>query len=180
MYVNGKLYNFLSQEESDPRYVPKDGTFYSSFPLPLEQIGKDFAGSIANMKVYNKALSPEILAGGSPDEVNVSQGTSATGEAYKTGDAWDQAIRKLNIPEKAIDGDGRNMLGEYTGVSTERNSQWLGFHDDSHLIVDMGQNRDISKVLIQWNGNGYGSNFKIQTSEFPLLPSVISPLFDEV
>ena len=166
LYVDGELVSFLSQKQ-DQDGVAKGNitTLYSSVLLPLEKIGQDFHGEIANLKVYNKAMSASeisgIYNGKKPELVNVAQNTNAGGKSF-TGGNGDNGEQRTSIAIKAVDGEAFTSEAE---DSSDIYSYWAGSMGDSALTVDLGQERTISRIDIQWRAGGIGNSFKIQTSD---------------
>lgn len=172
LYVDGKLETFVSQKQSNQASYPPNSmqNVFSSFVLPLEQIGENLHGSLADIRVYNKALSAEEVAAeaGLAEEdalVNVAQGNGAT--SYQ-GVGQDQPVNRLYYAAKAVDGDGFDFTNPAdegdSNKNSELNSCWYGFKADSYLIVDLGQERRVDQVLIQWKGSNYAQKYQIQTS----------------
>ena len=168
LYVNGELTTFLYQEN-----VGNDGvapgniaSVSASVLLPLEKIGQDFNGKMANLKVYNKALTAEEIGAAADDgKVNVAQNTFAGGSSYKSGDVQDNGVQRTSIAMKAIDGDGfTGTTGTPNHATSEQTSYWQGDHADSALTIDLGEVRSVSSIGIQWRADGKGNAFKILTS----------------
>lgn len=172
LYVDGELVTFLSQKADADGLQGAVTTISSSVLLPLEKIGQDFNGQMANLKVYNKALSAEEIAdafaGIDDGKVNVAQDTHAGSDSYETGDAHDDAEQRTRIAMKAIDGDAfvvnENAAAQPDTATSEIYSYWRGDHADSALTVDLGQERQVSEVEIQWRYGGKGKNLQILTS----------------
>ena len=173
LYVNGQLVTFLSQKQDQDGLAPNAiSTLYSSVVLPLEKIGQDFHGQMANIKVYDKAMSAEEIAAQYAGEddglVNVAQNAHAGGDSYETGDPYDRGDQRTHIAMKAVDGDAfveqENASPRPDVATSEIFSYWQGDHADSALTIDLGQPRTISQVKIQWRSDGKGSDFQIQTS----------------
>lgn len=170
LYVDGELVSFLSQKQ-DQDGLAEGGisTLYSSVLLPLEKIGQDFHGEMANLKVYNKAMSASeifsIYNGEKPELVNVAQNTNAGSKCYTAGnnaESGDNGEQRTSIAMKAIDGEA---FTSEEGASSEIYSYWMGGMGDSALTVDLGKERSISRIDIQWRTDGIGNNFKIQASD---------------
>jgi len=171
LYVNGELVSFLSQKED------KDGFFginslYSSVLLPLEKIGQDFSGALADIRVYNKAFSAEEVRdafnGIDDGKVNVAQNTYAGSDSYRSGDAFDDGEQRTRTAAKAIDGDAFTIPGDKAAqpdtATSDIYSYWRGDHQDSALTVDLGEVREISEIGIQWRYGGKGRDLDILTS----------------
>lgn len=164
LYIDGKLEKTLlrtTNSETDYEHL------LSTFVFPLSSIGKGIEGELANMKVYNKALSPEKIKEVSEKkevtEVNVSQGTAA-GTAQRKGDGnQDVDWKKLRVGWKAIDGDGNALDGKHGTDVSEKDSYFEGAYADSAFAVDMLEEQDISKLVLQWDRAP--KSFKIQISE---------------
>ena len=172
VYVNGQLVSFLSQKQDQDGLNPGVSTLYSSVLLPLEKIGQDFSGSLANIRVYNKAFSAEEVKdaydGIDDGKVNVAQNTYAGSDSYKTGDAFDDSEQRTRTSAKAIDGDAFVVMSDKTAqpdsATSDIYSYWKGDHHDSALTIDLGENREISEIGIQWRYGGKGKDFDILTS----------------
>ena len=158
LYIDGKLEKTLlrtTNSETDYEHL------LSTFVFPLSSIGKGIEGELANLKVYNKALSPEKKE---VTEVNVSQGTAAAGTAQRKGDGnQDVDWKKLRVGWKAIDGDGNALDGKHGTDVSEKDSYFEGAYADSAFAVDMLEEQDISKLVLQWDRAP--KSFKIQISE---------------
>lgn len=165
LYVNGKLESVLSRlTASETDY----DNLLSTFVFPLTSIGSGLDGKIANIKAYNKALSPEILdkigRGESISEVNVSQDKGAAGIAQHKGDGGqDVDWKKLRVGWKAVDGDGNALDSSHGTNVSEKDSYFEGAHADSSLAVDMQGEYDISKLVLQWDNPP--QRFMIQQSK---------------
>ncbi len=165
LYVDGKLQKSLlrtSESETDYDHL------LSTFVFPLSSIGKGLHGELANVKVYNKALSPEkiktVAEGKEVTEVNVSQGTAAAGTAQHKGDGnQDAGWKKLRVGWKAIDGDGNTLDGKHGTDVSEKDSYFEGAYADSALAVDMMEVQTVGKLVLQWDRAP--KTFKIQVSE---------------
>lgn len=165
LYIDRKLEKTLlrtTNSETDYEHL------LSTFVFPLSSIGKGIEGELANLKVYNKALSPEKIKEVSEKkevtEVNVSQGTAAAGTAQRKGDGnQDVDWKKLRVGWKAIDGDGNALDGKHGTDVSEKDSYFEGAYADSAFAVDMLEEQDISKLVLQWDRAP--KSFKIQISE---------------
>ena len=170
-YVNGELVSFLSQK-ADADGFSGVNTMYSSVLLPLEKIGQDFHGQLANILVYNKAFSAEEVRdaynGTDDGKVNVAQNAYAGSSSYKSGDAFDDAEQRTRTSAKVLDGDAfavkRDKAAQPDASTSDIYSYWRGDHADSALTVDLGQTRDISGICIQWRYGGKGRDLDILTS----------------
>ena len=164
LYVNGQLVTFLSQKQDQDGVGPNAvSTMYSSVLLPLEKIGQDFHGQMANLKVYNKALSAQEVAGTDDGMVNVAQNAYVGGDSYESSDAngQDNGVQRTRIAMKAVDGE---TFTDNNDNSSEIYSYWQGDHGDSSLTVDLGQVYTISQVELHWRADGVGRDIKIMTS----------------
>ena len=164
LYVDGQLVTFLSQKQDQDGVGPNAvSTLYSSVLLPLEKIGQDFHGQMANLKVYNKALSAQEVAGTDDGMVNVAQNAYAGGDSYQSSDAngQDNGVQRTRIAMKAVDGE---TFTDNNDSSSEIYSYWQGDHGDSSLTIDLGQVRTISQVDLHWRTDGVGRDIKIMTS----------------
>ena len=164
LYVDGELVTFLSQKQDQDGVAPNAvSTLYSSVLLPLEKIGQDFHGQMANLKVYNKALSVQEVAGTDDGKVNVAQNAWVGGDSYESSDAngQDNGVQRTRIAMKAVDGE---TFTSDDDNSSEIYSYWQGDHGDSSLTVDLGQVYTISQVDLHWRADGIGRDIKIMTS----------------
>lgn len=166
IYVNGKLHKFLHRVSNTSNlYQPEN--LLSSFVFPLEKIGDGFQGYLGNIKVYNKALSSEVIANDDhSDIINVAQNVASAQDTQNINEgSWDEEAKKINVAWKAFDGDGRDLTGQFKDVSSETDSRWVGgTHETAWLSGDLGEERKVSSVRIQWNAPGYAKAFNIQTS----------------
>ena len=171
VYVDGQLVSFLSQK-ADQDGLSGVSTLYSSVLLPLEKIGQDFSGALANIRVYNKAFSAEEVKadfdGIDDGKVNVAQNTYAGSDSYRTGDAHDDSEQRTRTSAKAIDGDAFAVKSDKAAqpdtTTSDIYSYWRGDHQDSALTVDLGETRAVSEIGIQWRYGGKGRDFDILTS----------------
>lgn len=164
LYVNGKLVTFLSQKQDQDGVTSNAvSTLYSSVLLPLEKIGQDFHGQMANLKVYHKALSAQEVAGNDDGMVNVAQNAWAGGHSYQSSDAGgqDNGVQRISIAMKAVDGE---TFTSEDDTSSDIYSYWQGDHGDSALTVDLGQVHTISQVDLQWRKDGVGRDLKLMVS----------------
>ncbi len=172
LYVDGELVTFLSQKADADGLQGAVTSLYSSVLLPLQKIGQDFNGKMANLKVYNKALSAEEIAavsdGTDDGKVNVAQDTHAGSDSYKSGDAQDNGEQRTRTSMKAIDGDAfavqANAAAQPDTATSDIYSYWRGDHADSALTVDLDKEYKISEIDIQWRYGGKGKNLQILTS----------------
>ena len=171
VYVNGELVSFLSQKQ-DQDGLSGVTSLYSSVLLPLQKIGQDFSGALADIRVYNKALSAEevkaAFEGTDDGKVNVAQNTYSGSDSYQTGDAFDDSEQRTRTSAKAIDGDAFVTKADKTAqpdtATSDIYSYWRGDHQDSALTIDLGETREISEIGIQWRYGGKGRDFDILTS----------------
>ena len=173
VYVDGELVSFLSQKQDQDGIAANSvSTLYASVLLPLEKIGQDFSGSLADIRVYNKAFSAEEVKdaydGIDDGKVNVAQNTYAGSDSYKTGDAFDDSEQRTRTSAKVIDGDAFAVKADKTAqpdsTTSDIYSYWRGDHQDSALTIDLGEAREISEIGIQWRYGGKGKDFDILTS----------------
>ncbi len=165
LYVNGKLEKVLSRWKATENEYDH---LLSTFVFPLTTIGKGFEGKIADLKVYKKALEPQIIQdiakSSTIQEVNVAQNQPCAGIAQQKGEGnYDVAWKKLHVGWKALDGDGNTLDGRHTTDVSEKDSYFEGGHPNSYLAVDMKELHDISKLVLQWDMAP--SKFKIQISD---------------
>ena len=171
VYVNGQLASFLSQK-SDQDGLSGVTSLYSSVLLPLQKIGQDFTGALADIRVYNKALSAEevkaAFEGIDDGKVNVAQNTYSGSNSYQTGDAFDDSEQRTRTSAKAIDGDAFVIQADKTAqpdtATSDIYSYWRGDHQNSALTIDLGEVREISEIGIQWRYGGKGRDFDLLIS----------------
>ncbi|WP_176694456.1 family 20 glycosylhydrolase [Paraliobacillus sp. PM-2] len=161
LYVDGQI---ISANKLDKAEAIGGNNTYGSFPLPLEKIGEGFKGNIANIKVYNKALRPEIIAGTIEDQANVAQNMPNSYDSQRPGQGgWDVGWKKLHVGWKAFDGDGLDLEG--TTEYTEPDSMWEGTGNaDDSLMVDLQKERELDGVELHWWAQKAGNSFEIQVS----------------
>ena len=172
VYVNGQLVSFLSQKSDGDGLEGAVTSLYSSVLLPLQKIGQDFRGSLADIRVYNKAFSAEEVKdafdGIDDGKVNVAQNAYAGSSSYHSGDAQDDAEQRTRTAAKAIDGDAFTVNADKSAqpdtATSDIYSYWRGDHADSALTIDLGQARAVSEVAIQWRYGGKGKDLDILTS----------------
>lgn len=165
LYVNGKLEATLARttsSETDYAHL------LSTFVFPLNNIGKGMKGSIADIRIYNKAISPQVLDaqanGKEIGYVNVSQDKGAAGVAHReNAGGQDVGWKKLRVGWKALDGDGNALDGTHTTDVSEKDSFFEGTFAGSTFAVDMWETNDISKIVLQWDASP--AIFKMQTSQ---------------
>lgn len=163
LYVDGRLVTFLSQKaDNDGVASGNIQTLYSSVLLPLEKIGQDLHGKMANLKVYNKALSAAEIAGTAEEGlVNVAQNAIAGGGSPQG--ANDNNVQRVCIAAKAIDGEDFTDTAATDAATTEMWSYWRADSGSNSLTVDLGQTRAISRIAAHWRGVAPSSSF--QTSD---------------
>lgn len=172
LYVDGVFKKILYAAASDPEnngalnastWTDADNNYRSTFVFPLNEIGKNFSGYLGNIKAYNKALSVEELTAenNTTSLVDVARNrgayTDLGNKTYK-GDEM-----RLYPAWKATDGDGH--VKDTQGVTTSYESRWYSSNrNDDFLMVDLGTERNISKVVIDWAAGRYATKYNIQTS----------------
>ena len=171
-YVNGELVSFLSQKSDGDGNEGAVTSMYSSVLLPLQKIGQDFSGSLADIRVYNKAFSAEevrdAFQGIDDGKVNVAQDAYAGSFSYRSGDAFDDPEQRTRTAAKVLDGDAfavkSDKAAQPDAATSDIYSYWRGDHADSALTIDLGQTREISEIGIQWRYGGKGRDMDILTS----------------
>lgn len=174
LYVDGVFTKMLYAAASDSEaggnisastWKDMDDNYRTTFVFPLNTIGENFSGYLGNIKAYNKSLFPEELAAeGTTDvlEVDVARNRGSYSELINSS-FWGDQMR-LYPAWKATDGDG-HIAGE-TQVSTFSESRWNSSdNDQDFLMVDLGENRKISKVVIDWQEIRYAADYEIQVSD---------------
>ena len=159
IYVDGVLVKML--------YSADDGNssnYWSTFVFPMKEIGLNFHGYMGNIKAYNKALQPEMIRNAADmTEINVALNTEAYAERFGGSPALNSGDLKRHPAWKATDGDKNDLAS--TIISTDPNSYWLSSNNNNdYLMVDLDEVKDISKVVITWNGAQYATSFRIETS----------------
>lgn len=176
LYVDGVFRKILYAAASDPDNggsigvdtkitTDADNNFRTTFVFPLNVIGKDFSGCLGNIRAYNKALSTEELKAEGFTGVGEADVARNRGAYADNGNStfWDDTMR-LYPAWKATDGDG-HVTGA-SGVSTSHESRWNSSdRNTDFLMIDLGQTRKISKVVIDWEASRYGAAYDIQVSE---------------
>lgn len=165
LYVNGEFVKFLGRRTaSETDY----NNLSSTFVFPLEYIGKNFSGRLANIKVYSRAFSPQSVKASYNDRIenyiNVSQNKGTAGNAQNIGlGGWDTGWKKLRVAWKATDGDGNALGGQNSTEYSEKDSYFEGAHADSSMIVDLWKDYGVSKIVLQWDRTP--ASFKLQSSQ---------------
>ncbi len=134
--------------------------------FPLNVIGENFSGYLGNIKAYNKALSVEEFdAEGSKGEAGVDVARNRGAYADNGNPAFWGDTMRLFPAWKATDGDG-HVTGETGNISASYESRWYSSdRDDDFLMVDLGIERNISKVVIDWEKDRYASAYKLMASQ---------------
>ena len=172
LYVDGVFKKILYAAASDPEnsgtlgastWTDADNNYRTTFVFPLNEIGKNFSGYLGNIRAYNKALSTE--------ELNAEGSTTALVDVARNRGAYTDLGNKtykgdemrLYPAWKATDGDGH--VKDTQGVTTSYESRWYSSdRNDDFLMVDLGTERNISKVVIDWAAGRYATKYNIQTS----------------
>lgn len=172
LYVDGVFKKILYAAASDPEnsgtlgastWTDADNNYRTTFVFPLNEIGKNFSGYLGNIRAYNKALSAE--------ELNAEGSTTALVDVARNRGAYTDLGNKtykgdemrLYPAWKATDGDGH--VKDTRGVTTSYESRWYSSdRNDDFLMVDLGTERNISKVVIDWAAGRYATKYNIQTS----------------
>lgn len=160
MYVDGQLVKMLYSSDSG-----KSDEYFSTFVFPMEEIGENFHGYIGNIKAYNKALEPDMIRTDTADvtEVNVALNRNAYSERFGNQPDLNTGLLKYHPASKATDGDKADAEAEIT--STDPNSYWISSNNNSdYLMVDLGEERQVSKVVLTWEGQYTAGGFDIQVS----------------
>lgn len=160
MYVDGQLVKMLYSSDSG-----KSDEYFSTFVFPMEEIGENFHGYIGNIKAYNKALEPDMIRTDTADvtEVNVALNRNAYSERFGNQPDLNTGLLKYHPASKATDGDKADAEAEIT--STDPNSYWISSNNNSdYLMVDLGEERQVSRVVLTWEGQYTAGGFDIQVS----------------
>ena len=160
MYVDGQLVKMLYSSDSG-----KSDEYFSTFVFPMEEIGENFHGYIGNIKAYNKALGPDMIRTDTADvtEVNVALNRNAYSERFGNQPDLNTGLLKYHPASKATDGDKADAEAEIT--STDPNSYWISSNNNSdYLMVDLGEERQVSRVVLTWEGQYTAGGFDIQVS----------------
>ena len=150
IYVDGTLVKMLASADNG---VGTD--YWSTFVFPMEVIGENFHGYIGNIKAYNKALQPEMIADPAGlTEINVALNAEAYAERFGGSPALNTGDLKRHPAWKATDGD-----------VDDPNTYWLSSNNNQdYLMVDLGETRTISKVAVTWNSSQYATAFNVEVS----------------
>ena len=151
IYVDGTLVKMLASADNG---VGTD--YWSTFVFPMEEIGENFHGYMSNIKAFNKALQPEVVADmTSQDEINVALNAEAYAERFGGSPALNTGDLKRHPAWKVTDGDVQDP-----------NTYWLSSNNNNdYLMVDLGEVRSVSKVAVTWNGTQYATAFNVEVSE---------------
>lgn len=172
LYVDGVFKKILYAAASDPEnsgtlgastWTDADNNYRTTFVFPLNEIGKNFSGYLGNIKAYNKALSVEELTAenNTTSLVDVARNRGAYTDLGNKNYKGDEM--RLYPAWKATDGDGH--VKDTQGVTTSYESRWYSSdRNDDFLMVDLGTERNISKVVIDWAAGRYATKYNIQTS----------------
>ncbi len=167
LYVDGEFKSILHAEASDTNvgvstWKDSDNNFRTTFVFPLEVIGENFKGYLANIKAYNKALSVEELKSQSLiNSVDVARNENAYTESHNPS-FWGDQMR-LYPAWKATDGNGR-VAGATTKSVTDESRWNSSDHNQDFLMIDLGENQEINKVVIDWEPSRYASSYNIEVS----------------
>ena len=175
LYVDGRFQKILyakgrdkdnGGELNNEKWTDKDDNFSATFVFPLNVIGENFSGYLGNIKAYNKALSVEEFdAEGSKGEAGVDVARNRGAYADNGNPAFWGDTMRLFPAWKATDGDG-HVTGETGNISASYESRWYSSdRDDDFLMVDLGIERNISKVVIDWEKDRYASAYKLMASQ---------------
>lgn len=144
LYVNGEFVEQLHSYRRHDNSIISGQEFLTTFVLPLEKIGDGLVGGIDNIKLYNRVLSDEQIAGNENYKVNLACGK----------DAYSSSNDLLYTKEwRATDGNIKNEGSKW--VSKNSNNQWL--------MVDLGEDKKINEVLVRWVNPA--KDFSVQISE---------------
>lgn len=161
LYVDGELVKMLYRTDSG-----ETDQYFSTFVFPMETIGENFHGYIGNIKAYNKALEPEMLRTDAADvtEVNVALNRNAYAERYGSQPDLNTRELKYHPAYKATDGDKNDPDTSIT--STDPHSFWRSSNNSNndYLMVDLGEERSVSKVVVNWQGQNWATGFDVQIS----------------
>lgn len=173
LYVDGKFKEILYAAGRDrdnggslgnETWTDKDNNFSTTFVFPLDVIGENFSGYLGNIRAYNKALSTEEFAAEQTrrmTETDVARNRFAYADNGNSSYGGDEM--RLYPAWKATDGDGHVTDADGTSVSFE--SRWYSSdRDDDFLMIDLGQERKISKTVIDWEANRYAASYNIMVS----------------
>ncbi len=172
LYVDGVFKKILYAAASDPEnsgtlgastWTDADNNYRTTFVFSLNEIGKNFSGYLGNIKAYNKALSVEELTAenNTTSLVDVARNRGAYTDLGNKNYKGDEM--RLYPAWKATDGDGH--VKDTQGVTTSYESRWYSSdRNDDFLMVDLGTERNISKVVIDWAAGRYATKYNIQTS----------------
>ncbi len=165
LYVDGELVKMLYRTDSG-----ETDQYFSTFVFPMETIGENFHGYIGNIKAYNKALQPEMLRTDVAEvtEVNVALNRNAYAERYGSQPditTQNSGALKYHPAYKATDGDKTDAEASIS-PSTDPHSFWRSSNNSNndYLMVDLGEQRDVIKVVVNWQGENWATGFDVQVS----------------
>ena len=150
IYVDGTLVKMLASADNG---VGTD--YWSTFVFPMEEIGENFHGYLGNIKAYNKALQPEMIADAAGlEEINVALNAEAYAERFGGSPALNTGDLKRHPAWKATDGD-----------VSDPNTYWLSSNNNGdYLMIDLGETKTVNKVAVTWNGTQYATAFNVEVS----------------
>lgn len=144
LYANGEFIQQLHSYRKHDNSIISGQEFLTSFVLPLEKIGEGLVGGMDNIKLYNRVLADEAIAGDENYKVNLACGK----------DAYSSSNDLLYTNEwRATDGNIKNEGSKW--VSKNSDNQWL--------MVDLGEVKEINEVLIRWGNSA--KEFSVEISE---------------
>lgn len=173
LYVDGVFQKILYAAASDPdhggnigasTWTDADNNFRTTFVFPMNTIGTNFHGCMGNIRAYQKALMPEEMAAeGTVEAHEVDVARNRRAYADNKNSTYQSDQMRLYPGWKATDGDGH--IAGVEGVSTSNESRWNSSDNAADfLMVDLGQVRNISKVVIDWEANRYAAAYDLQVS----------------
>lgn len=160
MYVDGVLVKMLYSSDSG-----RSDEYFSTFVFPMEEIGENFHGYIGNIKAYNKALEPDMIRTDPEDaaEVNVALNRNAYAERFGNQPDLNTGLLKYHPASKATDGDKPDAEAQI--LSTDPNSYWISSNNNGdYLMVDLAEERQVSRVVLTWEGQYTAGGFDLQVS----------------
>lgn len=178
LYVDGELVSYLYTERQEGNssaggasHAPINGSgqYHTSFILPLEKIGEGFVGQLANIKLYNKALDPAVIAAGQTGEqlageVNVALNTLAYAEHFQANEDKDRTRRKSQPAWKAVDGDFRDETSSLAHTTSPYAAWRSSASDQDYLMVDLGRERSVNRVQILWGKGRHAAAYELLAS----------------
>lgn len=132
-----KFWGRLEQHDCVPEVVPGFSAFDPFADNPREQIGLDFPFWVKPIKAHSSNLGFEIHDAAELDAAI----EDIRAEIGGVGDAFDQVLRRVSVPDALGGAGGNSCLAEQvvTGIQFAPEGSVSGGHFDVHGVFDMGK-----------------------------------------